>query len=171
MPLIEHAFDSVMGRRLYSLALESPEEFSREIPLPPPHFACLLAWNAGGCSVASISSVVEFLLRAGASYFVCWGQDCERVHDVIDEIVSDSPAEFDVPEDSCIMTTWHTSAPLPEALWFLLSCSWPDDHYSPSTEGALAVSIRSPQWAKVIARALERPREFLREHLESSGET
>ena len=39
------------------------------------------------------------MLRAGASYFVCWGSDCERVHDIIDEMVSYPDNDFGVPED------------------------------------------------------------------------
>jgi hypothetical protein len=159
--LREHAFDPVMERRLFSIDIASaavPPRFE----LPARNFACLLAWDARGASADAVSAFVEPLLRAGASYFVCWGPDCERVHDIIDAMVSYPDNEFGVPEDSCIMTTWHASEPLREALWFLLVNSWPDEHYQDSTHAALAISVGSSAWAAEIAEALDHPREFVK---------
>lgn len=99
--LREHAFDSVMERRLFSISIPSPVELPR-LDLPAGNFACLLAWDARGTPAHAVSSFVEPLLRAGASYFVCWGPDCERVHDIIDEMVSYPGNDFGVPEESCI---------------------------------------------------------------------
>jgi hypothetical protein len=130
------------------------------IELPAANFVCLLAWDARGVSADAVFALVEPLLRAGASYFVCWGPDCERVHDIIDEIVSYPENDVRVPDDSCIMTTWHTSEPLTEALSFFLERSWPDEHYIDTTRAALAVSVGSPEWAAEIADALDHPREF-----------
>jgi hypothetical protein len=86
--LREHAFDPVMERRLFSAAIVAPAELPRQFDLPAGNFACLLAWDARGASADTVSTFIEPLLRAGASYFVCWGPDCERVHDIIDEMVS-----------------------------------------------------------------------------------
>jgi len=47
--LREHAFDSVMERRLFSLEIPSPSALPR-LTLPAGHFACLLAWDARGAS-------------------------------------------------------------------------------------------------------------------------
>ena len=96
----EHAYDSVNERRLFSVAIDSPSEHSSQVELPARHFACLLAWDARGVSVEAVSSVVVQLLRAGASYFVCWGPDCERVHDIIDELTSDPDNKFGIPKNS-----------------------------------------------------------------------
>ncbi|MGH8546778.1 MAG: DUF7684 family protein [Gammaproteobacteria bacterium] len=102
--LREHAFDSVMERRLFSIDIESAVELPR-LDLPAGNFACLLAWDARGTTADAVSAFVEPLLRAGASNFGCWGPDCERVHDVIDEMVSCPDNDFGVPKESCIMTT------------------------------------------------------------------
>jgi hypothetical protein len=80
---------------------------------------------------------------------------------MIDEMVSYPAKDFGVPEDSCIMTTWHSSEPLREALWFFLVNSWPDEHYQDSTHTALAISVGSSEWAAEIAEALDDPREFI----------
>jgi hypothetical protein len=166
--LREHAFDSVLERRLFSLEIPSAGVLPR-VMLPDGNFACLLAWDARGASADDVSAVVQPLLRAGASYFVCWGPDCERVHDIIDEIASYPDNDFGVPEDSCIMTTWHASEPLCAALWFFLVNSRPDQHYQDSTHAALAISIGSPAWATEIAEALNDVREFIRRGSENGA--
>jgi len=158
--LREHAFDFVMERRLFSIKTESAVALPA-LDLPSGNFACLLAWDARAASAEAVAAFIEPLLRAGASYFVCWGEDCERVHDIIDEMVSHPENAFGVPEDSCIMTTWHSSEPLREALWFFLDNSLPDEHYRGSTHAALAISVGSAAWAAEIEEALDRPREFV----------
>ena len=157
--LREHAFDSLTHRRLFSIDIASTGDLPR-LNLPAGNFACLLAWDARGVSADTVSAFVEPLLRAGASYFVCWGPDCERVHDIIDEVVSHPDADFGVPEQSCIMTTWHDSESLQEALWFFLVSSCPDEHYQDSTHVALAIAIGSPAWGAELTKALDDPREF-----------
>lgn len=159
--LLEHGFDTFMNRRLFSVVLESACDLPPRIDMPSGNFACLIAWDARGASVETVSSVVEPLLRAGASYFVCWGPDCERVHDIIDELTYSMGSDIGLPDESCIMTTWHDSEPLREALWFFLVNSFPDGHYLESTRAALAVSIGSREWAKEVAGALDNPHEFV----------
>jgi hypothetical protein len=154
-----HAIDTAMQRRLFSLHLASPDEFPRDFGLPVDgHFVCFLAWDARGVAVDTVSAVVEPLLHAGASYFVCWGPDCERVHDIIDETTSNPYGEFCSPEGACIMTSWHTAEPLREALDFFRTLAFPDKHYEASTCAALAISIGSSAWAEEIRNTLDHPR-------------
>ena len=159
--LREHAYDSLTVRQLYSLELASVSGLPR-LQLQAEHFACLLAWDARGFSKEIVSSIVDPLLRAGAAYFICWGPDCERVHDIVDELVWNPQNNFRVPEDSSVMTTWHDSESLQGALWFFLVLSLPDEYYQSSTGAGLAVSIGSPQWAVEIANALDHPADFVR---------
>jgi hypothetical protein len=151
----------VRARRLYSLAIGGPSELPVPLGLSERHFVCLLAWDARGVPAEAVASLVSSLLRAGATYFVCWGPDCERVRDIIDELVSHPDNDFGVPEDSCIMTTWHDGECLADALWFFLVNAWPDEHYQRSTQAALAISVGSPAWAEEIGKALAHPREFV----------
>ena len=161
MILEEHSFDDVMKRRLFSLAVSSAADLPGRLDLPPGNFVCLLAWNASGTTTAQVSAVVEPLLRAGACYFVCWGPDCGRVHDIIDEIAAKAGSESGIPKDDVIMTTWHDSEPLKEALWFFLASTWPGEHYEGSSHVGLAISIGSQSWAREIATALRDPRGFV----------
>jgi hypothetical protein len=160
--LREHAYDSVMERRLFSVEVASGSASLTRLDLPSRHFACLLAWDARGSSAETIAAFVEPLLRAGATYFVCWGPDCERVHDIIDEIVCHPGNDLGLIEDSVIMTTWHSSEPLREALWFFLMLSSPDETYESSTQASLAISVGSSAWAAEISEALDHPRAFTR---------
>jgi hypothetical protein len=159
--LIEHGLDRVSERRLFSLAFASASEVPAHFTVPCKHFVCLIAWDSRAASVNDIVRVVAPLLESGASYFVCWGPDCERVHDVIDEIVSGPNSPIDVPVDACIMTTAHESEPLEDALWFFLTCATPDAFYEALTDGAIGVSIGSGQSAGEIASALNDPRAFV----------
>jgi hypothetical protein len=161
MAVTAHGFDDVTGRELFSLKLASSAELPIRIELPSSHFACLLAWDASRVASDSVSNVAERLLRSGASYFVCWGPDAERVEGIIDEITAHPGNDFGVPDDSCIMTTSHGAESLEEALWFFLSSAWPDDHYVESTRAALAISIGSSKWAQEIAAALADVRSFV----------
>lgn len=167
--LREHAFDSVMERRLFSAAVASPTELPSHLDLPARNFACLLAWDARDVSSDAVCAFIEPLLCAGASYFVCWGPDCERVHDIIDEVVSYPDNDFGVPEYSCIMTTWHDAEPLRDALYFFMVSSWPDEHYQDSTRVALAISVGSPAWAEEISEAFDYPQEFVKRGSENGA--
>ena len=146
---------------LNELAEELRAILQVEFGLPNGNFACLLAWDARAASIQVVSEFIEPLLRAGASYFVCWGPDCERVHDVIDEMVSKLGNELGVPDNSCIMTSWHAAEALHEALFFFLVNSWPDDHFFDTTRAGLAISIGSSAWASEIVHALDQPRSFV----------
>lgn len=162
----EHAYEPVRKRRLFSVEIGAPDELPRQLELPAGNFACLLAWDAHDASAEVVSSLVAPLLRAGAAYFVCWGPDCERVHDIIDELTSEPDNEFEIPEDSCIMTTWHDSEPLRDALWFFLVNTSPYGHYENSTHAALAIAVGSGEWAQEIRDALDHPLEFVRKGAE-----
>ena len=167
--LRECGYDTVSERRLFALPLASPVAFPTDLELPAGNFVCLLAWDARGVPVGVVSKLVERLLIAGACYFVCWGPDCERVHDIIDEIDGDPFTCLGAPAGSVIMTTWHASEPLSEAIWFVLRCAFPDDHFFESTRCTLAVSIGSGEWAAEVATAFEAPDAFVDSVCESDG--
>ncbi len=60
-------------------------------------------------------------LIGAQAFFVCaWGLQCERMHDVVDDVC----VEQEVLEKRCaddvpvVMTTWHSKENLEEAFWF-----------------------------------------------------
>src|SRR5262245_35531602 len=85
-PLREIGREESSGRRLYLLELANPDDIPANLTVGSPHFVCLLAWDARVLGTDCIGTVADRLLRAGCVYAVCWGPDCERVHDAFDEV-------------------------------------------------------------------------------------
>jgi hypothetical protein len=125
-----------------------------QLALPPSHFVTLLAWNADGASTETVSSVVEKLFAGGASYLCTWGRDCERVHDIAEEIDA-YPSELASPEKAVRMTTWHDNETLPELARFFLENTEPDEYYASSTKSALVLCIGPAEFAAKVREAIE----------------
>jgi hypothetical protein len=68
------------------------------------------------------------------------------------------------------MTTWHNREPLTEALWYLLSCTAPDDAYFDDCGAAVGITIGSSQWAVTVRAALAAPYQFVAKILGQNGE-
>ena len=131
--------------------------------LPTPRFVCLIAWDASGATVEVIALLARRLLDAGAVYICAWGQDSERVHDIIDEeaVGANPPAEV----DRVVMTTWHSDESLADAIQFVLTSAWPDEPYTEGCGASLGIAIGSHQWASEIREAFSNPREFIERQL------
>ena len=141
-------YDDTHERKLYVLSVANPGELPQTIRLASRRFACLVAWNADNVSNSDIAAVAHVLLNSGAVYLSVWGKECERVHDIIDE-VSVGPCPPPVLE-KVVMTTWHADEPLDEAIWHSLHCSWPDQAYEQGCDATLALSIGLPDAAQRI---------------------
>jgi hypothetical protein len=140
-------------RDVFFAALPSAQRVN-DIVLPSPHFVTLLAWNAEGEPVGAVSSVLEGLFAAGASYLCAWGSDCGRVHDIADEIDS-YPSELASPDDAVRMTTWHEHETLSEAVQFFLEDTEPNGYYAGWTQSALALCIGSGMLAAQVRQVIE----------------
>jgi len=151
----EFGRDEVTGRPLFVLGAAVPDDIPAALPVPGPYFVCLLAWDARQASAAEVRAVAERLLGAGCVYAVCWGPDCERVHDIFDE--ADLARR---PDGPWVMTTWHSNEPLSEAIWFALFSAWPDDAFADGCRSVVGVSVGSPAWAAELRAAFAAPREF-----------
>jgi len=156
------AFDDVHLRQLFMLELSTPDELPPSVDLGSPHFGCLLVWDASSSTTEDVVALVEPLIEAGCVYFCCWGPECERVHDIIDEC--------DPYSDAVIMTTWHDNVPIEEAIWYFLNCTWPDDKFQDSFNAGLAISVGSAEWARAARRAVKVPRTFSQEVLDNEDE-
>ena len=127
-----------------------------DLRLPSAHTVLLIAADSRAVDTQIVSAAAEHLFAAGLTYVCVWGPDCERVHDIFDEVyVGDGTSE---PEHS-FMSTWHDHEPLDEALWDLLYCAIPDDADRPSTS-FVAVTIGSADWSASVERALADPSAF-----------
>ncbi len=153
-------YDPQNKRDLYFLELDESIGKIDRFDLSSPHFYCFIAWDSLNATVDDISQLVESLIRSGASYFCTWGPGCERVHDIIDERTSYPYDDLNIPEDSIIMTSWHSHESLHEALYFFLNSTHTVEHYLTTSNCSLAISISSKIWSEEILNVLEKPREF-----------
>jgi hypothetical protein len=127
------------GWPVFSLGTPDPDSIPTTLQLPSEKFVCLLAWNASHASVDAIAKVAEKLLNLGCVYFCCWGRDCERVHDIIDEVVV-GDGTLNVAWLN-IMTTCHADKPIAEAVDFFLDFACPDEMHLDKCGTAVALTI------------------------------
>jgi hypothetical protein len=128
-----------------------------------------IAADARDVSTDTIARVAEQLLVLGLIYVCCWGPDCERVHDIFDEVhVGDCSTE----PTFTLMSTWHSDEPLEEAIWFFIESAFPLDTEM-ATTSYLAITVGSSDWAAIVHRALSDLETFktrmLDDELDSTG--
>ncbi|TKB92852.1 MAG: hypothetical protein E8D41_08780 [Nitrospira sp.] len=126
LAILNHGRTKEQNRLLLSIFASSPDDFSSSIAIHGKHCVLFLAMDARPMSVGEISNMANWALDQGAVYVCAWGPDCERVHDIIDEVLVDrDPGETD---EDVIMTTWHDDETLEEALWFAVNSAYPQEH-------------------------------------------
>src|SRR6266511_4271195 len=94
-------------------------------------FTAFIAADATKVTVDAVTSLATGMLSHRCAYVSVWGPDCERVHDIFDEVyVQDYPhplvghEQAWSPDLPFLMTTWHESESLASALWFALYNAW-----------------------------------------------
>ncbi len=146
---------SVCERDLYFLPLDRLSQFPERIEIPDQCFSVFLALDAVGLDQAVISNIARTLLRAGAVYFCCYGPDCGRVHDIIDEEELAQIIDGKKDNGSVIMTTWHDDETLMDALWFFVCNSFPDDKHFDTCKAGVAISFDNHAWEKQIVDGMK----------------
>lgn len=127
------------GWEVYSLHASGPNELPGQLQLPSEKFVYLLAWNASRATIATMRGVAEKLLGSGCVYFCCWGENCEKVHDVVDDVVVGDGSSDSASAN--IMTTWHSNEEIAEVTDFFLDTACPADSYLALCSTAVAVVI------------------------------
>src|SRR5689334_281425 len=89
------------------LHLEDISALPPVLGLSSSHFTAFLAADFTNLESTAIAALGEKLLSIGCVYFCIWGPDCERAHDIIDEVCFDAKPT--------IMTTWHSKETLDQA--------------------------------------------------------
>lgn len=145
------------GRDMRLHEFDDWDSLVRERPGFPTPFVCLLACNAEGLGVRAIAEVMKMLVDGGCRFIACWGPDCERVHDIAEEVV----VELEVGTECApfVPTTWHDGDPLEEALWeAMFAARVPDDEEGISP--VLGICERRDDWPETIRRAFDDPERF-----------
>ena len=115
------------------------------LPLPSAHTVLLIVADCSNVRTDIIGDVAEHLLASGLRYVCVWGPDCERVHDIFEEVeVGDGSSELDWQ----LMSTWHADESLDEALWYF---AVPEER-DVLTTSFVAVTVGMPEWAASVER-------------------
>lgn len=142
-----------LNRSLYSLSCELVSNIPDEIVFRDTHFALFLALDARGVSDQEIGEMAHHLFAKGLCYICVWGTECERVHDIFDEV--EIAEGWQISPDSVVMSTWHAGECLAEALWFFVNITEPDIAYELTCTAGLAVAVGNKEWALQISTWLK----------------
>ena len=106
-----------------------------------------------------LSAFADECLRKGLCYLVAWGPDCERVHDLFDEVRDQPEGGGYLPQsatrDDVVVTTWHAHKPLADALFFFAYCTFPTDVFQPAWKHRIILSVGNEEWALDSARYMK----------------
>jgi hypothetical protein len=135
------------------------------LKLPSKRFRLFVAADISHLSVSAVADFALAALSSGMVYFCAWGRDCEKFHDIVDEVIAkDDTAErrFAGPSaDDVVMTTWHENQSLEEALDFFAACTVPTDGFMPDSSFRLAICVGNPAWAATAKQFLESAKFFV----------
>jgi hypothetical protein len=128
-------------------------------PFSVGRFRLFVAADVNGIDRSVLSDFALAALKQGMVYFCAWGRDCERFHDVLDQIIAKDEAgdrRFAGPtEHDTVMTTWHAHESLEEALEFFGTAAVPTDGFRPDSESWLAICVGNQSWAATARQFLE----------------
>jgi hypothetical protein len=128
-----------VGRDVYYLTARTLDSITGP-DFPGRYFTLFIAADFSVYNVGDLNNLAKKMLDAGVVYVCTWGNDCEKMHDIFDEIIVER--EIDKGGDgTCILTTWHSKDTLDEALWFALCSAFPDDKYKDMCRSILAMTI------------------------------
>jgi hypothetical protein len=127
--------------------------------MPSKRFRLFVAADISDLSASTVADFALAALCSGMVYFCAWGRDCEKFHDIVDEVIAkDDTAErrFTGPTvDDVVMTTWHENQSLEEALDFFATCTVPTDGFMPDSSFRLAICVGNLAWAATVKQFLE----------------
>ena len=94
------------------------------LALSSPHTVLFIAADARGVDHEVIARAADHLLKHGLVSVCVWGPDCERVHDIFDEVyIGDGSIE----PSFVLMSTWHDNGSLEDAYEFFALNAMPLD--------------------------------------------
>jgi hypothetical protein len=164
----QHGIHPTHKRPVYSEFVSSIEAME-PVSFPSAYTVLLIVGDARDIPVDRIARVAERFLSSGLIYVCVWGPDCERVHDIFDEVhVGDGTTE----PGFTLMSTWHSDESLEEAIRFFLQWAFTLDRKIEMTS-YLAITVGNSEWASTVESALSDIPAFLShmrdDELESTG--
>lgn len=166
MPISAKGRDAQTGRLLALHTVADVNELDEQIAGGSRWFIAMLVWDAADASVESIAGLARKLIDSGCAYLCCWGNGCERVHDLFDGEWVDQWTQngFDPDSAATIMTTWHTEDSLDEFIYFCLLHTTPTSKYQPQCNSVVAIVINRETAADRISEVFRDPAGFYSSH-------
>jgi hypothetical protein len=135
------------------------------LEIPSTRFRLFVAANTTDASTKALSDFALAALNQGMVYFCSWGPDCERFHDIVDEVVVEDDIgaqKFAGPNSrDTVMTTWHAKDSLEDAIDFFATCAVPTDGFAPDSDFRLVICVANQQWAARANKSLQSAKFFV----------
>jgi hypothetical protein len=127
-------------------------KFPTELQIPTKHFRLFLAANLKSAKSEQMIAFANEALARGMVYFCGWGEDCERMHDCVDQAAI--TAETVGRLKGTVMTTWHSDEDLQAAVGFFRDLALPSVEFEEESCCWVAFSLKDASWRQVIENAL-----------------
>ena len=144
--------NDVSERDLFLLTPRSISDVAVNLGVSSKYFGVLLACDARNIEDAVVVNLARTLIAQGMRYFCACGNDCERVHDLVDSVIVEN--DPDETEDSVILTMWFEDESLDEALWKFLYVAFPANDYAEDCHADLAIVVGNREWTDVARNRL-----------------
>ena len=129
------------------------------LKIPSKRFRLFVAADVKSIDSRMLADFGEMALRKGMVYFCAWGPDCERFHDILDEvIVTDDLGKRRFVGPSAhdrVITAWHEKETLAEAVEFFTNWARPDEGSRPDSNYWVAISLQNDEWESAIRQQLQ----------------
>ena len=147
-PIVRHlGRERSHPREVYLLSIERLSDLPSRLKVPCQRFVMLLTADTTGADLDK-TVLADSILGAGCVYFCAWGPGCEAMHDVVDDVFLER-IDY-APDKGVLMTTWHDSEPLADAVEFALLSAWPDDYYLDGCGAVVLAVSGNDAWASEI---------------------
>ena len=145
-------WDPTNERDLYLLELDSVADLPKTLDLPSLNYAVFVAWEAEGQPRTTVEAFLKYLLRSGASHICMWGDGCEWVKEIYDELM-DEDYKLN-PFADRIEIFADRNETLEETLGLFFTGSVTSPEFARTTRCGLGVSIGSSDWTRRIRQAM-----------------
>jgi hypothetical protein len=137
----------------YMLELPAPNDWpTAPLALSSSYFVLFAAAEFSQFSLEQWMVFANRAMDAGCAYVCVWGPGCEKLHDLFD--LERGQRDPDAKSDRFLMTTWHASDSLDDALWFALFAAIPGDDtvFSGTTSSIVACSVGGHSATEIRSR-------------------
>ena len=112
-----------MARREVRL-VQTTRPFEYRSPFPNQEHTLLVCVHDDSITVDERRALSREIVAARCRYAVCWGHECSAWDTAIDLAYIETDENFDPPDETLVMTTWHEDEPIEDTIefWWMNTC-------------------------------------------------